>query len=111
MGIFCKKRKKILQTQTILVIIEELFVLREVLLGHLSLAYSKEEFMYVCICHDIKDSQLKTAMTQGIDTMDALKETLGVATCCGCCEPMVQDLLDEHRSTVISINAMDVMAS
>lgn len=63
--------------------------------------------MYVCICHDIKSKQIKTAINQGVDTMDALKETLGVATCCGCCEPMVQDLLDEYSTKVI---AMDVMA-
>lgn len=62
--------------------------------------------MYVCICHDVKDSQITTAINQGIDSMDALKATLGVATCCGCCEPMVQDLLDEHTIDIIDINSI-----
>lgn len=65
--------------------------------------------MYVCICHDIKDSQIKTAIHQGIDTMDKLKCTLEVATCCGCCKPMVQDLLDEHFSN--KTLSTDIMAS
>ncbi|MDO5651000.1 MAG: (2Fe-2S)-binding protein [Moraxella sp.] len=68
--------------------------------------------MYVCICHDIKDTQIKTAMQQGLDTMESLQSTLQVATCCGCCEPMVQDLLDEHHSKFKSLGfAVDVMAS
>lgn len=62
--------------------------------------------MYVCICHDIKDSQIKTAINQGLDTMIALKDGLSVATCCGCCEPMVQDLLDEHHAKLMTIDAM-----
>lgn len=54
--------------------------------------------MYVCICCNVKDSQIINAINQGINSMDALKCTLDVATCCGCCEPMVQDLLDEYHN-------------
>lgn len=63
--------------------------------------------MYVCICHDIKDKQIKNALNQGVTSMSALKDELGVATCCGCCEPMVQDLLDEYHANV---SIVDVMA-
>lgn len=65
--------------------------------------------MYVCICRDIKDSQIKTAIHQGMDTIDKLKRALDVATCCGCCEPMVQDLLDERLAK--KSLAIDIMAS
>lgn len=54
--------------------------------------------MYVCICNDVKEKQIKTALVSGVDTMDGLKKALDVATCCGCCEPMVQDYLDEHHA-------------
>lgn len=54
--------------------------------------------MYVCICHDVKDTQIKTAMRQGIDTMESLQCTLSVGTCCGCCVPMVQELIEEHHA-------------
>lgn len=62
--------------------------------------------MYVCICHDVKDSQIINAINQGINSMEALKCKLDVATCCGCCEPMVQDLLDEyHANTEMNVIA------
>lgn len=54
--------------------------------------------MYVCICNDVKEKQIKTAIASGVDTMDGLKQALDVATCCGCCEPMVNDYLDEHHA-------------
>lgn len=64
--------------------------------------------MYVCICHDIKDSQIKTAMQQGIDSLESLQSELLVGTCCGCCMPMVQDLLDEHHANYLAVDAMAV---
>ena len=54
--------------------------------------------MYVCICNDVKEKQIKTAIASGVDTLDGLKQALDVATCCGCCEPMVNDYLDEHHA-------------
>lgn len=53
--------------------------------------------MYVCICHDVNDAHLKSAMRQGADSMQSLQDVLLVGTCCGCCLPMVQDLLNEHH--------------
>lgn len=64
--------------------------------------------MYVCICHDIKDTQIKTAMLQGVDSLEALQGELLVGTCCGCCIPMVQDLVDEHHANYVAIDAMAV---
>lgn len=64
--------------------------------------------MYVCICHDIKDRQIKNAMLQGVDSMEALQNELLVGTCCGCCVPMVQDLLDEHHAKYVAVDAMAV---
>lgn len=64
--------------------------------------------MYVCICHDVKDTQIKTALAAGVDGVQGLQETLLVGTCCGCCIPMVQDLVEEHKACTIGI---DVMAS
>ena len=54
--------------------------------------------MYVCICNNVKDKQIKAAIASGIDTLNGLKDTLDVATCCGCCEPMVNDYLDAHHA-------------
>ena len=60
--------------------------------------HSRSQHMYVCICNDVKEKQIKAAIASGIDTLDGLKDTLDVATCCGCCEPMVNDYLDEHHA-------------
>ena len=60
--------------------------------------HGRNPFMYVCICNDVKEKQIKAAIASGIDTLDGLKDTLDVATCCGCCEPMVNDYLEEHHA-------------
>lgn len=62
--------------------------------------------MYVCICHDVKDTQIKTALSSGVSGMKGLQESLSVGTCCGCCVPMDQDLIDEHQANVIAIDVM-----
>lgn len=67
---------------------------------------SESCIMYVCICHDVKDTQIKTALTQGVRGMEGLQECLSVGTCCGCCVPMVQDLIDEHQENFVAIDVM-----
>ncbi|USZ14705.1 (2Fe-2S)-binding protein [Moraxella sp. FZFQ2102] len=62
--------------------------------------------MYVCICHDVKDTQIKTALAQGVNGMEGLQDALSVGTCCGCCVPIVQDLIDEHEANFIAIDVM-----
>ncbi len=89
--------------QTIIII-----VIIIILINLLTSFVYKGMIMYVCICHDIKDSQIKNAISQGVDTLQKLQDTLAVATCCGCCQPMVQDLLDEHHAKV---SVIDVIAS
>ncbi|WP_296402159.1 (2Fe-2S)-binding protein [Psychrobacter sp.] len=54
--------------------------------------------MIVCICNNVKDRQIKAAMASGIDSMKALQNALDVTNCCGCCEPMINDLLEEHHA-------------
>lgn len=66
----------------------------------------RDLIMYVCICHDVKDTQIKTALMQGVNGMEGLQECLSVGTCCGCCVPMVQDLVDEHQANFVAIDVM-----
>ena len=61
--------------------------------------------MYVCICNEVKEKQIKTAIAAGIDTLDGLKAALDVATCCGCCEPMVNDYLDAQQENTLAAAA------
>ncbi|WP_019673131.1 (2Fe-2S)-binding protein [Psychrobacter lutiphocae] len=64
--------------------------------------------MVICICNDVKDRQIKAAIASGVDSMEGLQAALDVATCCGCCEPMVNDYLEEHHS--INASLVDKLA-
>lgn len=66
--------------------------------------------MYVCICNDVKEKQIKAAIASGIDTLAGLQETLDVATCCGCCEPMVNDYLEEHHEMMADSELVSQLA-
>lgn len=49
--------------------------------------------MYVCICNAVTDGEIRETYARGARTFDALQDELGVAACCGCCEPAVRDVL------------------
>lgn len=54
--------------------------------------------MYVCVCNAVTDNEIREAYADGAHTMDALQDELGVATCCGCCEPTVREILATCRA-------------
>ena len=66
--------------------------------------------MYVCICNDVKEKQIKVALASGVDTLEGLKDALDVATCCGCCEPMVQDYVNEHQAMMADVSLLSKIA-
>ncbi|HET6630848.1 MAG TPA: (2Fe-2S)-binding protein [Woeseiaceae bacterium] len=51
--------------------------------------------MYVCICKAVTDKQIRRAKAAGIDTLDDLRDTLGVTGGCGSCTEMVESILTE----------------
>jgi bacterioferritin-associated ferredoxin len=53
--------------------------------------------MYVCICKAVTDKEIRRARAAGVDTLDDLQETLGVASCCGSCADTAQSILNESR--------------
>ena len=52
--------------------------------------------MYVCICQAITDRQIERAVDSGIDSVDALRDTLGVASCCGSCEVTAETIVADR---------------
>ncbi|MEI6895680.1 MAG: (2Fe-2S)-binding protein [Colwellia sp.] len=43
--------------------------------------------MYVCICHGVTDTQIKSAIDKGATTLKALNQELSVGSQCGkCCQ-------------------------
>jgi bacterioferritin-associated ferredoxin len=54
-----------------------------------------ENAMYVCICNAVTDREIRRAAAQGARSLDDLRDTLGVASCCGCCHQQAEELLAE----------------
>lgn len=50
--------------------------------------------MYVCICNSVTDKQIRRAAAKGVDNLYELRESLGVASCCGSCAGDAQEILD-----------------
>ena len=60
--------------------------------------------MYVCICNNVTDREIRDAVKNGVTTLEALSQQLKVATCCGRCSDCALNLLD-------SINEEPVVSS
>jgi bacterioferritin-associated ferredoxin len=58
--------------------------------------------MIVCVCNNISDREIRQAIDLGINSMDELREALGVSTVCGNCLSYAVDVLDEHLATKAS---------
>ena len=55
--------------------------------------------MYVCICQGVTTKQVAATIAQGATTMKALRNELGVATCCGKCARDVRSQLQQACSS------------
>ncbi|MCX7672619.1 MAG: (2Fe-2S)-binding protein [Thiobacillaceae bacterium] len=51
--------------------------------------------MYVCICQSVTERQVREAARQGLRTVKALKERLGVASECARCARCAHEILRE----------------
>lgn len=54
--------------------------------------------MYVCLCNRITDRQIRSAAESGASSVAELSRAFGLATGCGSCAEMAQDMLDEHAA-------------
>lgn len=51
--------------------------------------------MYVCVCRGITDSQISDAVAGGATNLRQVRKTLGVASQCGKCGILAQEIIDE----------------
>lgn len=51
--------------------------------------------MYVCICNNVTEKDIKRAVRDGACSMSCLQEELAVATCCGQCHSVARTCLEE----------------
>lgn len=54
--------------------------------------------MYVCICRQVTDRQIREAAAAGCNSVKALGQQTGLGTQCGRCACMARELLREFRS-------------
>lgn len=59
--------------------------------------------MYICICNEVTDKQIKNAANEGASSMGDLRHSLSVGTVCGQCSSCAQGLLKEYLSSVTNI--------
>ena len=55
--------------------------------------------MYICICNQVTDTQLRDNIERGHTTIKELRESLGVTKQCGKCARCVKRCIIEHNST------------
>jgi bacterioferritin-associated ferredoxin len=54
------------------------------------------DVVIVCHCRAVSDRAIRASIRNGALTLDAVSASTGAAQCCGGCEPMVSDILDEE---------------
>ena len=53
--------------------------------------------MYICICNQVTESQLRAEIESGAEKIRELRESLGVTNQCGKCANCVKTCIKEHK--------------
>ena len=67
--------------------------------------------MIVCVCNNISDREIRQAVDLGLSSMAELRETLGVATCCGKCDSYAEEILNAHVDSTTRITELSFRAT
>ena len=73
--------------------------------------------MIICICHNVSESELKSAVLAGSNDMERLRENLGVGSCCGKCKSCTKKILrqclleQESRHTAMHTLHFETLAA
>jgi len=64
--------------------------------------------VYICVCNAITDREIRQCAELGAQTFDELRDSLGVAACCGKCEGTAREIFSERG---VCANARAVAAT
>ena len=67
--------------------------------------------MYICICHQISDRQIRRAVEQGACSLGELQMQLPVGGCCGRCVESAEALIAEQSEARSSLNSQVTAAA
>jgi len=56
--------------------------------------------MYVCLCKGITDTQIRAAVHDGANSIQELRNTLGVASQCGKCGILARDIVRDSLGLI-----------
>lgn len=56
--------------------------------------------MYICICNQVTETQLRDEIERGANTVRQLRESVGVTNQCGKCASCVKTCLKEHQRAI-----------
>lgn len=59
--------------------------------------------MYVCICKQVTDKQIQSAIENGADNIKKIQNKLGASTECGSCVDCISDMIEEYLVPVSNI--------
>lgn len=62
--------------------------------------------MIVCICKNISDKTIRQTASRGSDSMSALREELGLGTCCGKCVGCARQVLRDVKNQESAVNPL-----
>ncbi len=63
--------------------------------------------MIVCVCQNVNTAKIRQAVRDGATDLNALADSLGIGTGCGCCADYAEGLVKEELSQ--TINAYEVV--
>jgi bacterioferritin-associated ferredoxin len=56
--------------------------------------------MWVCVCHAVRDREVKAAIEAGAMTRDAVTTACGAGGDCGSCHHMIEQMIEAHDGVV-----------
>ncbi|HEY9398123.1 MAG TPA: (2Fe-2S)-binding protein [Burkholderiales bacterium] len=59
--------------------------------------------MYVCVCNAVTDREIRQCADLGARSLCDLRDSLGVASCCGRCADVADRVLREHTANSAEI--------
>lgn len=62
--------------------------------------------MFVCICNQVTDKQIRSAVEEGVSSFTSLSSELNVGTCCGKCKTCAKKVLREAMQERVYFQAL-----
>ena len=62
--------------------------------------------MFVCICNQVTDNQIRQAVAEGATSLNALSNELKVGTCCGKCKSCAKNIMRSALQENMHIQTM-----